>query len=728
MSRHTFRALALCTVASFSAIQARAQNVPADNSNTVSEIADIVVTAQRRQETAQHTALAITAISGDQLAQQGVQDVTNLTSRMPNVQVAADTSGETLLAIRGIGSTDLNEEGDTSVAFNLDGVFISRNSSMSGLFYDINRIEVLRGPQGTLYGRSATAGAINVISNQPTFKFEGAGSVEVGNYATLGSQGMINVPLSDTIAMRAAFSTRRHDGFADNGNNLHTKDQDDIAGRYQILAKPTERLTIHLGADFFHAGGAGGGFRTFEQIVPFANPNDPYKYPLKGPHRRDQTDWGLRGQVDYDLGFGTLTYLGAYRATDANIYADWSILAGLPLATYQKNKQHEVVHEVRLAGKVGDLSYVVGGNLFNEYSNVTLDIDLSPLGSPTNLEFFKPRANASSKGVFGQVTYAVTPKFRLTAGVRYTKDRKYSFDGETRSVDPVTGIKTTNVTQNVDTHFTKTTWRLGADYDVGPNSLLYASAATGYKPGGYFDGSAPNTFQPESITAYEIGSKNRFLGNTLQLNLTGFYYDYRNFQVAATRQVAGGVAGITMNAQKAQVYGLEAESVFRFTPNDQIDLSVSYLHTQYKKFYLPAGDAFTNFGQPAGAPLVPLDLSDHRLARSPKFTINAGYQHSFELPGGGKITPSVFTHIESSQNLEYHGYAITRKPSFSHTEVTIGYEAPERKWYVNAYIRNLENRGLPVLVNLNILTNNPTQAAGAIEAPRTFGAIFGAKF
>jgi iron complex outermembrane receptor protein len=724
--RRLFRTLILGSVAPCFAFHTYAlAATPAGAAEHTDSLAEVVVTAQRRQENVQHTALAITALRGDSLAKQGVQDITNLTAHTPNLQIAADSGGETLLAIRGVGSTDINEEGDPAVALNLDGVYISRNSSMSGLFYDINRIEVLRGPQGTLYGRSATAGAINVISNEPVFKYEGAASVEAGNYATFGAQGMLNVPISDTVAMRGAFSMRRHDGFADNGNGLRTKDQDDLAGRYSILAKPTDRLTVHLGVDVFHAGGAGGGFRTFEQLIPFVNPSNPYKYPLSGQQKRDQTDWGVRGQVDYDLGFGTLTYLGAYRGTKAQIWATWPIFS---LPTYQMNDQHEVSHEVRLSGTVGNLTYVVGGNLFNEYSDVILDIDESGIGSPTNIEFFKPHANASSEAVFSQMTYAVTPSLRLTGGVRYTNDDKYSHDGKTFLVNPATMSKTTLVTQNVDTKYSRVTWRTGVDYDITPHSMVYGSVSTGYKPGGYFDGDKPNTFRPESVTAYEIGSKNRFMDNTLQLNATGFYYDYRDFQVTATRQLAGTLAGITMNAQKAQIYGLELESAYRFTPDDEFDLSISYLHAKYLTFYLPDGDGFTNFNLRPGAALVPLNLSGHTMARSPELTVNVGYQHSFKLADGGKITPMVYSHIESQSNLEYHGYAITRKAANSHTDMTLSYQSPDAKWHVDAYVRNLENRGLPVIANLNILTNNPGEASGAIEDPRTFGVTVGAKF
>ncbi|MBW8890696.1 MAG: TonB-dependent receptor [Burkholderiales bacterium] len=200
-----------------------------------------------------------------------------------------------------------------------------------------------------------------------------------------------------------------------------------------------------------------------------------------------------------------------------------------------------------------------------------------------------------------------------------------------------------------DAKWDATNWKLGADFDLTPDSMLYANVATGYKAGGYFDGVGQNTYEPEKITSYEAGVKNRFLDNRLQLNASAFLYDYKDFQVSAVGVIAGQNATVTLNADKARVYGLELESNLVLTEHDRIDATLGWIHAEYTDFVLPLGDAFANNNAnaavagcytanfTAAAPRS-TDFSGCRMARTPAWTVNLGYQHVWDLSFGGTLT------------------------------------------------------------------------------------------
>src|SRR5271165_1585051 len=233
---------------------------------------EIIVTAQKRSEDLQKVSLAVSAITGDALKNAGVFDPQGLTDLVPGLEVGYNNSNTTF-AIRGISSTTDATLGDAAVAFHLDGVFQGRPAAASGLFYDVARVEVLRGPQGTLYGRNATAGTINVITNHPNFDGDsGSAEVEAGNYGLLRSSAMFNAPLSETLAVRGAMETLRHNGYLSDGYN----DADDIAARLQAFWRPTDSVSLLMYGDFFHQGGVGPGLTMLSRVTPCDfNPASP---------------------------------------------------------------------------------------------------------------------------------------------------------------------------------------------------------------------------------------------------------------------------------------------------------------------------------------------------------------------------------------------------------------------------------------------------------------------
>src|SRR5882724_10710707 len=231
---------------------------------------EVTVTAQRREENLQKTPLAVVAISGEQLARAGVKEAQDLNKLVPGLKIG-QTGTMTQFFVNGVGSGVANAYGDPTIAFNVDGVYIGRPTGVNGVFYDLSRVEVLKGPQGTLYGRNAAAGAVNVITNRPEFTDSVQTGLEIGNYDAIRISGVGNLKLSDTLAIRLAGLSSRHSGYLSDGFN----DEDDAGGRAQLLWQPGDRLSLLLGADYFHQGGKGPAAIP----VPFANPSDPWAGP-----------------------------------------------------------------------------------------------------------------------------------------------------------------------------------------------------------------------------------------------------------------------------------------------------------------------------------------------------------------------------------------------------------------------------------------------------------------
>ncbi|MDZ5648323.1 TonB-dependent receptor [Nitrospirillum sp. BR 11828] len=702
------------------------QNAP-QGASAQQQLEDIVVTAERREETTQRTPIAITAFSGDTLQQRGVSSSTDLNNMVPGLAVG-NNGGSVQIAIRGIGSTNDTEVGDPAVAFNVDGVYMARSRAAIGALYDVDRIEVLRGPQGTLYGRNATAGSINVITKRPSDKFEGNASLDYGNYNSLQTSGMLNVPLTDTLAVRAAFQTSRHDGYTNNGRSSDFNDEDTQAGRLQIQLKPSETFKALLSLDVFHEGGVGYANGPIGQYAKFGS---PYTFPMSADGSLNHTNKGVGLTTDWDLGFATLTYVGSYRE-DTDRTHGGSTQSGTCQApsgpycasTIFRSDENQTSHELRLANSDGPLKWVAGLYYFKENNDVLFALD--PVAGITSLAFVQPKVSEESKAAFAQATYSLTDSLRVTGGLRYTEDAK-ARTGATEAFGHIVGNTYVGGSplylNDADLSWNSTNWKAGAEYDLAPDSMLYASVGTGYKAGGYGDGQPPNNnpYQPEKLTAYEVGLKNQFMDKRLQLNLTGFYYDYRDFQVSAIGQVAGQASTVTVNAGTAEVYGVEVEGAALLTGSDRVDGSVSYIHARYTDFILATGDVF----HPNSAAVY----TGNRLAKSPEWTINLGYQHMWDLASGAMITARVDSVYVGDQNLDYRNFAVTEQKAYTKTNLSLAYDDADRRWRVMAYVRNLENNAVLVVANPDTNgSGNRLAGSGAYAPPRTFGVRVSANF
>ncbi len=676
---------------------------------------EVVVTAQKRAEDVQKIPLAVTPVLGAKLIEQGVTDVRKIGNLVPGVVLGQDFI-YTQIDIRGVGANNDAPALDPAVAFNIDGVYQARDYGTYGSFYDIDRVEVLRGPQGTLYGRNAAGGSINVITNKPVSAFHAALEEELGDYGLVRTFGMVNAPVSDQLAVRLAFQQAKHDGYLTSGFN----DQNSIAGRLQALYRPSMDVSLLLAGEFFddHSNGA-------HTIVglPYLHPSDPWYDPLsvsqaesKGGASSNFTDWALHAQLDVNLGPATLTEIPAFK--HVHTYGSDPVV-GVNSKTDIIDKSYS--NELRLTSNAaGPLKWVIGGYFFREddYSNSDY-FSHSPFFSFDSITI-NPDIKEVSWAAFGQATYAISPNLRITGGLRYSIDSK-SATGQDNTYLSFGGPAFLSGT--IPDNFPRTTWhhldwRVGVDFDLTPQSLLYANVATGYLEGGFNIGSQigllPN-FVPEKLLAYTVGNKNRLFDDRVQLNWEAFYYDYKNYIVSVYLTQGAAVGQFALFNTPAKIYGGEIESILRASPSDTFNANLSLLHGRYGTFV----QTFVSTGL--------TNLSGQTLEKSPSVSIQAGYEHVFELAHGDEVKFGVQTNFSSSYWTLFDQTPGSKQPSYTWTNLQLTYQSQGNHWHVQGYVDNIEGSAV-------IATAAPPNASSAgvpwlhIEAPRTFGVRFGVSY
>ncbi|MBS0492062.1 TonB-dependent receptor [Phenylobacterium sp.] len=688
------------------------------------QVEEVVVTAQKREGTVQATPLAVSAISGDVLQQQNVVDAGDLTGKVPNLNIG-QAGNEVIISIRGVSSAGVVPQRDPSVAFHLDGVYLPRPSGANSVFYDLERVEVLRGPQGTLWGRNATAGSLNIITRKPVMNTgQAAGELLVGNYGRFTAQGMYNFPiLDDTLAARAAFIVNRRDGYQENvtPNMPDLADAQEEAGRVHLLFTPGERLRLLLSADYYHAGGAGtGSVLLGNGPVSYiaSGRSDPYRAETNTPGHINNKIWGVTAEATYSLDALDIVSVTAYRADDQNVTSDSDGTATGTQTTYYYNKNKTFSQELRLASSgEGALKYILGAFYIKETNDDNL-FQYTNLARTAGVILQRPERFAESWAVFGQADYDITDSLTVFAGVRYSEDRKGNPVGLTRPIG--TNVNTFRPDAG---SWAKTTWRVGADWEITPDNMVYGSVSTGYKAGGF---SSNRNFGPETLTAYEVGSKNYFFDRRLLANLSAFYYDYKDLQVVSVAPDENGVVrALTTNAGVSTVWGIEFEGRARITEALSIDGSFGYLDAKFDR-YVGAIDPLYGTVQ---------DLSGNTLPRAPRWNGNIGVAYAIPL-ASGQLTARISTRYQSKVYFtEFNNipivtggatifpYRIASQDDYTATDISLRYD-DDRGWYAEAFADNLEDEAVLVSVS----TDSARNFFGSYAAPRTFGVKAGFKF
>lgn len=720
-------------------------------------LGEIVITAQKRETNIQKTAIAISAVSGDALRTQQVVDVQGLAQSLPNVNFG-QTTGNARIAIRGVGLDNISLGNEGRVAYHVDGVYVSRPAAALASFYDVERVEVLRGPQGTLYGRNATGGAVNVISASPTNSLSGYVDATYGSHNLRKLEAAVGGPVADGLSARLSFQVVERDGYGENLTyGVDVDDQSTRAIRAQLRFRPNDDIDIKLSGDYFtqddrayilHYLGVGSIPTPATATTPALTGAIPRGLRVGGTvpnNPRDSTSdinpfnerefANLTANVRIDLGAVDLYSITGYRRSRFHTQSDLDVTSA-PISVYdQIDRSSTISQELRLAGGFGGSSeWMIGGYYFEESyfggNRIPLDplvtgsnVPGTPSAAPTRLRqgiYGMGNQDTKAYAVFGNAKIPLLDGLAIRLGARYSSERK-SVDEE-RFLDLVTSyppfvgffppLPPGGVRGQQSQSYSSFTPSLTVEYQALDRLFLYATYARGFKSGGFNLGQLQPPFAPEKITDYEVGVRADWLGGRLRTNVSAFYYDYTNLQVS---QVLGATIFI-QNAASATIYGIEAELSATPVRNLRLNANISLLKSQYEEF---------SSVDPARALLGRLDLSGNDLTQSPRYTFN--FDATYSIPTSiGEFTLRGDARFVDRTYFTFYNLDHTSQPAYSQFNAFLTYEH-DNGVSARLFVRNLANKRIissefvgTGLVGFPIV--------GSFEPPRTYGVTLGYRF
>ena len=842
-----------------------------------SGIDEIIVTAQRREENLQDVPISVSAFTAEQLAERGTTDLSRLEGQVPGFTFGRSGS-DARPAMRGVRTENVGVNGDTTIGFFVDGVYQSRAGQATGSFVDIERVEIQRGPQGTLYGRNTFGGNISITSAQPSLEgYFGQADVTVGENGRFRGDLIVNAALSETVAIRFAGSYEKSDGYVKNvnplGNNLFDDDNRYVRG--SILFKPSDAFSAVFKYDYARRGGAGGsafGYKlagsyfdvpTRQQLynatpvfglntrggnrdgindalpgstvatsdlgVPIFAPNDPYRIDTDQKTELDLESHGISANLAYDFGGVTLKSITGYTDFGAIRTSDTDFSSNQIGVDFQDTRAKTFSQELQIlsSDSGSPLTYVIGGYYFKDkltgifinqqYPRIIRTITPNLILPANGGGFYdQQRAETESYAAYAQASYAITEQLKVTGGVRYTRDSKNFAFANANAILPTVGSPpvpqgtaitlstgpipasafgvqgaATNCTYTTfpppragfqclaantavltgatyDTKkFTKTTWKLGLDYQASDDNLLYGSVSTGFRSGGFNSGQGPAalqpTFNPETVMAFEVGSKNRFADNTIQLNLALYYNKYKGLQEQRQVPVGATTLSIIENSGKARSYGLEAEAIWQPVDALQIGATFAYLnakYTEYKDVPAPFGTSILvadatqltptlvggvqiapagqrrvfapgyncglvpgtgGTGQPAAA--FGCDISGNSIPYSPEYTASVYGSYDIDLGSAGKLVPFAAINFSGSFYGQPFNSILEKQSAFSKVDLRLTWEFND-SISVQGFVTNVTNK--------TTATRFVWGGGGALQAsyaaPRLWGAKASFKF
>lgn len=662
---------------------------------------EIVVTATRRESNLQTTPIAVTALSTKALEAARADDIRQLSAIAPALVITGQAGQEYPISLRGISSGSQSVGGDSPVAIYLDGVYLGRQQATLFDLADIERIEVSRGPQGTLFGRNNTAGAINVITARPSDETSGRVLARYGSRDEMTFKGSFNTPLTDNLFFKIGATSRSIDGF-----ETWVQTGDKVNGE--------ESLAVNTGLRWVSGSGTDVDLRadysdsTFPLAVRLFTPIGRYgldQCPIDcdqlnaeeaGGFDQDIKNYGAGLTIRHDFSNGlTLKSITGARRFEVD-YIFNNDATEFVLQRFQFNPvSDQLSQEFTLSAESGRLNWLAGAYYFWEDSDAPYAQDYSANGVTTQITAADAKIETESYAVFADGTFDITDAFSVSAGIRLSRDTK----DFTRSGGTGLGTYTPGQIQPIPA-FTpqydlNNTWdsaspRLSLNYKFSPDVYGYVTASKGDKSGGYsFSGSgtADVSFDPEKVESLEVGLKNTLFDSQLRLNLAAFYYDYTGLQVAVA--TAAAVRTI-FNAASAEVTGVEVE--FEFGPSALPGLSISgnasFLDATYQTFLLPVPNGPSCLGGTFIAAGSLCDLSGNDLPRAPDFQSTIIGSYAINLPGGGTLTPLVKATYQGEMFYTEQNDPFAGKKSSTELDAQLNYR-PNDTWTFTLWGKNL---------------------------------------
>ena len=744
-------------------------------------VGQVVVTARRRAETVQDVPLAVSVVGAEALERQGVNTIQQLTQLTPSAQVLSTNPRNTAITIRGLGASyGLANDGlEQGVGVYVDQVYNSRPASATFDFIDIERVEVLRGLQGTLFGKNTTAGALNITTRDPVFDPEAQVEVSYGNYNFLQSKASVSGPLvGDKLAGRFSIVGTRRDGMVENVTvGRDQLDVKNIAARGSLLWQASENLRARFYVDFSRQEpecctqlfvAAAPTLKPLNQQYAALAAGRNYRVPSTDPYDRladtdgrikaHQTQQGLAAIVDYDLGFATLTSVTAAREWDWQPANDRDYTA-LDIVRQSANpsQQHQYSQEFRLSSNGGDaLDWVVGVYGFQQNIKTT---GVTEYGRDASYWLF-PAANVradlmdgykvfntssidtESYAAFGQLTWSVTEQFKITPGLRYTQEKKDAY----YIASTTGGLATTDATllnrrlgiarpqtYTADISDGSLAGQLALAYEVTPDINVYASYARGEKSGGINMAGIPNdaagnpalaaaTVRPEKATTYELGIKTQWMERLLTANVAAYYTTVRDFQANVVDSGPGALRGYLANIEKVTVKGIEIDLATRPVMGVTTYAALSWTDGEY--------NSFRNGPCPIeriGTSTVACDLSGRELPGVSRWAGSAGAEYR-RMGRLASLEGEYYASVDASYRSSYYSDAstsiYTRLPEQLVFNLRTGFKGDN--WDASFWVKNLFDE--EYLQFVTIQTSNSGLVIGTPGDQRTLGVTLRARY
>ena len=713
-------------------------------------IEEVIVTAEKRSESLQDVSKAVTALSSEEIERKNIVDFVGLSAIAPGVTVAKNEGYKTIISIRGVGDeTNQNAIAAPSVALHMDGIFIASKFSLRTDFIDLDRIEVLRGPQGTLFGQNSTGGTVNVINTAPTFEdLSGKVDLTLGDYDLVKLRGGVNVPVSDTVATRFSWVTTDHEGFTENlVNGQDLDDTNHSTFRTDWLFDISDNSSLRLFAQFFEADNNGAAMKGLDD--PTLNPR---KLKQDSASVYELTSEIIAGIFNTDLGFANLKILTSIqeddiyvsRDNDRHNYGDVHSsgpMEGFPYNRAEYRPETSLVEtstfEINLISNeplFGNTDWILGAFYFdheienhiyevkdvnNNKQAALMDGQFTPYvhapicaTSPFegicfaayNAEIgFVSEAYPSreSQSLYGQATVNIDDANRAIFGFRYTEDEFSS------NVTNFFGLQQYLIQDELD----ETTGRIAYERDLDEDTMVYVSYTKGFKPGGsnltfgwpvddereFGALPAPQLvfpfFQSEMIDAFEVGLKSDFLDGRMRANISAFAYDYENLQFQSTDPdvYRGGVA----NIPESEMKGLELELISLISDSLSFDLRVAYLDTEITSSY----EALDNlnaelyfFGEEPIRYSLREDIRGNELAKSPELTANMGLVYTTPIDSGLLTITAELIHRGAFQQRVFNNPIVDQVDAYTIYNLTASLDLIGDKWGVDLLLLNAGNK------------------------------------
>jgi len=702
---------------------------------------EVVVTATKQASTIDSTPAAISAVTAERLGPGGIQDIRDLAVSVPNLSVG-DQFGVNRTFIRGVGMTSIDLGADGAVAFLQDGAMIARPSAQLGSFFDLEQVEVLRGPQGTLYGRGATAGVVNMVTRKPSEELEGYARLTAGNYSAYTVEAAVGGPISgDKVMGRIALKIDERDGYGQNKfTGSEIDDRDAYAVRGSMHWQPSDAVGVTLLGEYFDEEDNNYAFHYFGTTVV---PEDQLAHNLLGGRtifdyyadRGRKAD--LRNIYSDEEPINDRNGLAFSLLMDWQMNDAWALKSVTAWRDFERftrddldvsdvwmfgqnnyiEESETLSQEFTLSGNAAGIDWLMGAMYFTEELHGEVKVPLINLGLVFGLpaDFFDEGnywqngdVDTDAYGLFVEGRYAFNEQWSVTAGARYNYEKR---DGTGFFVFDALGV---NVPTDKSESWDAVTPKLLVEYDAGGGMLLYGQVTRGFKSGVINVGSLNDVIDPEYVWAYELGLKTGLADGRASLRTAAFYYDYTDLQVGFVNEQS---VVETVNAASATNVGIEVELVARLTDSLSGELSATWLDATYDEFV--TGDYRNDFEQ--------VDLSGNNLQNAPEYTAFAALDYRRPVTERGSVIGRVEWAWQDDVYFTEFNNEDAFQEAYSVLNANLGYEGAEGRWSAVAWGRNLTDE---FVISNNIITA-PLYGSirvGSLLPPRTYGVTFSYNF